>query len=92
VDKAATSSIENLEQILAAAGLDSEAIWAQTLAVRLDDFERIDRMIMQKEVRRNGARREIDRGRAAAAERLRNAIEDTADMEVEEAPSVATPG
>ena len=85
-------ALKTVEQILAAAGLDSEAIWAQTLTVRLDDFERIDRMIMQKEARRNTALREVDRRRAAAAERLRNAIEDVTDVEIEEAPSVETPG
>jgi hypothetical protein len=88
-DKPAT--LEEVEEMLAAEGLDAETISAQTLLTRLDDFERIDDLIMKTEARRNAVLREIDRRRAATAERLRNAIEDITDVEIEEAPSVDTP-
>lgn len=62
------------------AGLDEEAIYAQTFAVRLDTFEKIDRMIMQTEARRNMVLREVDRHRDVIARRLREVA-----MEIEDA-------
>jgi hypothetical protein len=63
-------SLKEVNALLRKAGLDREAIAAQTLAVKLDTFERIDRMIMQTEARRNIALREIDRHRDVLAQRL----------------------
>jgi hypothetical protein len=83
--------VEEVEEGLAAAGLDGETISAHVLLTRLDDFERLDRLIMQTEARRDAALREIDR-RRAAAERLRDAIEEVTDVEIDEAPSLDTPG
>jgi hypothetical protein len=76
------TALEKVEERLAAAGLDGETISAQILLTRLDDFERLDHLIMKTEARRNAALREIDRHRGAAAERLRNAIEDVTDVEI----------
>jgi hypothetical protein len=73
------ASIKEVDRLLHLAQLDQEAITAQTLAVKLDTFERIDRLIMQSEARRNMVLREIDRHRDAWARRLRevsNSIED----------------
>lgn len=67
------SSVKKVDALLQQAGLDQEAIAAQTLAVKLDAFERIDRMIMQTEARRNMILREIDRHRDVLARRLREA-------------------
>jgi len=80
------AALEEVAGILAAAGLDDETISAKTLSIKLDTFDRIDRMIMQTELRRNAALREIDRRRGAAAARLRNAIQDVTDVEIEEVP------
>lgn len=70
--------VEKVNAVLKRAGLDQEAILAQALEVKLDTFERIDRMIMQSEARRNLILREIDRHRDVLAQRLRDAaaIED----------------
>lgn len=71
--------VQFVESQMKQAGLDQEAVVAQTLAAKLDTFERLDRMLMQAEARRNAALREIDRHRSALAERLRaagKAIED----------------
>jgi hypothetical protein len=78
------ASIEEVKRLLKKAGLDQEAIVAQTLAVKLDTFERIDRMIMQSEVRRNSILREIDRHRDVVAERLCDAAAAIEDAEFTE--------
>jgi hypothetical protein len=73
-------------QLLKKAGLDAGAITAQTLAVKLDTFERVDRLIAQTEARRNAVLREIERRREAVARRLREAstiIEDAEFHEVD---------
>ena len=44
-----------------------DAVMAQTLANKLDDVERIDRMLANAEARRHLVLREIDRHRAAVA-------------------------
>ena len=61
---------------------------AQTLSAKLDDIERIDRMLANAEARRHLVLREIDRHRAAVAARLRNATEAIEDAEYSE-PSQA---
>ena len=64
---------------------------AQTLALKIDQIERIDRMTMTAKVRRNAVLREIDRHRASLAQALRRAskeIED-AQFEVVEAEQIA---
>jgi hypothetical protein len=62
------------EKFLAAAGLAPEAVTAHTLALRIDDVERIDRMIMLTEGRRAAALREIERHRAPLAQGLCRAL------------------
>ena len=46
-------AVKEVDGLLRQAGLDQEAIAAQTLALKLDTIERIERMIMQTEGRRN---------------------------------------
>jgi hypothetical protein len=76
------------EKLLAAAGLSAEAVTAHTLALRIDDVERIDRMIMLTEGRRAAALREIERHRSPLAQGLRQALaaEDSEADAVGEAP------
>jgi hypothetical protein len=71
--------------LLAAAGLAPEAVTAHTLALRIDDVERIDRMIMLTEIRRAAALREIERHRAAFAQGLHQALaaEDVSEADAE---------
>ena len=71
---------EFLEQI----GLTIDAVMAQTLSAKLDDIERIDRMLANAEARRHLVLREIDRHRAAVAARLRTATEAIEDAEYSE--------
>jgi hypothetical protein len=67
-DPAATKKVD---EVLKRSGLDQLAISAQTLAVRLETFDRIDLMITRTETRRNLILREIDRRRDILARRLR---------------------
>jgi hypothetical protein len=78
----------NVAQLLAAAGLTLDAVMAQTLRLHIDEIERIDRMIMSAETRRNEALRELDRHRAGFAAALRRAAEHVEDAEFE----VVAPG
>jgi hypothetical protein len=77
-------AVREVEQALAKAGLTMEAVAAQTLAIKLDDIERIDRMIMNAEARRNATLREVERHRETLAARLRCAAEDIQDVEFAE--------
>jgi hypothetical protein len=65
-------------------GLTTDAILAHTLSKKLDDVERIDRMLANAEARRHVVLREIDRRRAAVATRLRAAAEAIEDGEYSE--------
>lgn len=56
---------------------------AQCLAANIDSIERIDRMIMTAEVRRNAALREIDRHRASFGQALRRETQAAEDAEFE---------
>jgi hypothetical protein len=82
-------ALKKVDAVLEQAGLDADAIVAKTLEVSLDTFEKIDRMIMQTEVRRNGILREIDRHRDVLAQRLREKVQAIEDAEFTE---VATEG
>jgi hypothetical protein len=55
-------------------GLSEADIHAQTLALKIDEFERIDRLAANSEARRNAALRELERHREAVGRRLRNAL------------------
>jgi hypothetical protein len=71
-----------VEEHLAAAGIGLDGVAAQGLCVKLDVIERIDRMIMAAEARRNAALREIDRHRATLGRALRRAVLDAEAHEI----------
>jgi hypothetical protein len=63
---------------------------ANIVAVNIDALERIDRLVMTMEARRNAAYREAERHRIGLGERLRRAteqVEDAEFREVDDAPS-----
>mgnify|MGYP001766587618 FL=1 len=78
------SAVRDVNSILKKAGLGQDAIHAQTFSLKLDTFERIDRMIMQTEARRNASLREIDRHRDVLAQRLRETSKEIVDAEFAE--------
>src|SRR6267143_1777147 len=75
-----TGAIGRIDQ-LAATGRTVESITADVFFANSEDLERIDRMIMKAEARRNAALREIERRRSSMAEALRRASDDVVDAE-----------
>lgn len=86
--KGEQAAYARVAEVLDAAGLVDETIMAETLAVRLDTFEKIDRMIVVAENRRDAALRELERHRDTLARRLREAAQNIPDAEFTEIPSV----
>jgi hypothetical protein len=85
-------ALRRVSNLLTKAGVTADAVVGETLVARLDDVERIDRLIASAEARRNNALREIDRHRSALGAALRAAIEEAEDAEftdVEASQSVA---
>ena len=72
-----------VERLLGQAGLTIDDVMAQTLAARIDDVERIDRMVIIAEARRDAVLREIRSRRLAFAQALRRAG-DAIDAEFED--------
>jgi hypothetical protein len=54
------AAIEKIKTLLAPSALTEDALNAQAVSRKLDDIERLDRMVLTKEVRRDKALREID--------------------------------
>jgi hypothetical protein len=79
----APGAVTAVEEHLATAGIGLEGVAAQGLCIHLDNVERIERMIMAAEARRNAALREIDRHRATLGPRLRQAVLEAEAQEVE---------
>jgi hypothetical protein len=77
---------------LAKAGLTMDAVMAETLALKIDEVERIDRMVAGAEARRNVALREIDRHRTTLGAALRQAADEVVDAEFREIPPRLTEG
>ncbi len=82
-----------LDEALAAnAGLTRDEVMAETLALKIDEVERIDRMVAGTEARRNIAPREIYRHRATLGAVLRQAADAALDAELKEIPPRLTEG
>ncbi|GEP07718.1 HNH endonuclease [Methylobacterium oxalidis] len=78
-------AVREVAALLAKHGLTDEAISAQALSSKLDDLDRIERMIANADGRRNGVLREIERRRSALGSRLRAASDQIIDGEAVEA-------
>src|SRR4051794_38486212 len=63
-------ALNEVQELLDSAGLTMDSVMSQTLSKKIDDFERIDRMLASAEARRHIVVREVDRHRAAVAARL----------------------
>lgn len=75
------ATIKKVDKCLASYGLTMDAVMAETLLLKIDDVERIDRMIMGAEARRNSALREFERHRASFARSLRQASDEIIDAQ-----------
>jgi hypothetical protein len=67
-------AIEHVEGALGRAGFTIDTVMALTLPRRIRKIERIERMIMAAEMRRNATLQEIRRHRAPFSERVRRAV------------------
>jgi hypothetical protein len=83
-------AVAQVDAALAATGLTRDRVMAETLARKLDEVERIDRMVAGADARRNLALREIDRHRATRGAALRQAADEVLDAEFKEIPPSLT--
>jgi len=82
-----TGAIGRIDQ-LAATGRTVESLTADVFFANSENLERIDRMIMKAEARRNAALHAIERRRSSMAQALRRASDDVVDAEfVDVAPN-----
>jgi hypothetical protein len=77
-------AIKSVDALLAERGLTMEQATAWGLAGRIDVFERIDRMVMAAQARRNSALRELERHRASLAQALRQASNEVIEAEYQD--------
>jgi hypothetical protein len=63
--------VEEVNKILASAGLSTDSILAQTFSTKLDEIERMEHLIARAEARRNAALRELDRHRQTLGRTVR---------------------
>jgi hypothetical protein len=87
-------AIKQVDELLASAGLTMDAVMAQTLSLKLDDIDRIDRMIANAEGRRNAILREVDRHRTIWGQNVRRAVQqiEAAEIKVIETKPAQTNG
>ena len=78
------AAIAKVTRLLHLAGLTEDAILAQTLAVKLDVIDRIDRMTFQAERRRDLAIQQIERRREDVAARARAAVKRAGEEKIED--------
>jgi len=79
-----------VHELLTDAGVSMDGLMADALAKKLDDIERIDRLISIAESRRNASLHEIERRRAVLGETLRRSVQEIEDGEfkvIETAPA-----
>ena len=74
-------AIKEVKALLKTAALGWDAVLARTMTFIAENFERIDRMCMTAEARRDAALREMDRHREGFGQRLRRAINRVEDAE-----------
>lgn len=70
-----------VDAVLAKAGLGMDAVMAQTLSEHIDIVERIERLMIAAEARRDGMLRELERRRASLAQGVRRALREAEDAE-----------
>jgi hypothetical protein len=75
-----TTALAQVDLILREGGLDIHTLMARALAERLDDIERIERLISGADARRNRVLGEIERRRDVFARRLRLTVQEVTDV------------
>ena len=74
-------AIKKVDELLTSKRLTMDIAVARALSANIDSFERIDRMVMNAEARRNADVRELERHRASVGRALRRASNDTVEAE-----------
>jgi len=85
-------AVAEVDAAFARAGRTIDEVTAEIFALKIDELERIDRMVAGAEARRNVALREIDRHRATLGAALGHAADEVLDAEFEELPLRLTEG
>jgi hypothetical protein len=75
-------AIKQVDELLASAGLTMDAVMSQTLSLKLDDIDRIERLIATAEGRRNAILREVDRHRTTWGQNVRRAVQQIEGAEI----------
>jgi len=70
------AAVEEINKALASAGLSMETVMANTLSFKLDELERIGRMVTVAGARRSAALQEIERHRETLGKKLRQAVQE----------------
>jgi hypothetical protein len=86
------SAQRKVNAILAKHGLTREVVFAQALSNKLDEYDRIERMIASADARRNAVLREVDLRRAGFKERLHRVSDQIIDAELTELSPRGFPG
>lgn len=73
------AAVEEVDALLASAGIDWEVVKAEAFSLRLREIESLNRMIAGAEARMKTTLREIDRHRKGLGQQLRRAIEQLDD-------------
>jgi len=74
-------AVKKVDKLLTSKRLTMDLAIARALSANVDSFERIDRMAMNAEARRNAALRELERHRASLALALRQASDDVVEAQ-----------
>ena len=77
------NGLKAVEDLFASSGATMEMVTARTLAARLDEFERIERLMAAAEARRDIALNEVERHRSFLGPLLRKATEQVLDAAFE---------
>ena len=78
------AAVEEVDALLASAGIDFEVVKAEAFSLRLREIESLNRIIATAEARMRTTLREIDRHRQGFGQRLRGAVEQVDGREREE--------
>src|SRR5205807_330762 len=72
-----------VDELMGKAGLTMEHVMAEAVVLRLDEVERLDRLIAAAESRRTALLREVERHRAVLAQDLRRAADEIEEAQFE---------
>jgi hypothetical protein len=89
--RARPETVASVEQALATAGFSTDTIMAVTLSERIDEIERIERMTIAAEARRNEALERIEGYRGDFGKRLRGTVHAVEADEIKAISAIDSP-